>query len=153
MARVATLLIAVEFGLPVLHTSTLRFFETSLCSTACMRPELVCAECCDIHAAFVPLPASLVACRLRHPSCSVPAFPTHIVVVEPCRCVMFRSCPSSFSYFFVGCVCCLTCTFGAVITPRLLSMVSLSRHNLDHDDASLCMVQGEESAFNEPPEF
>ena len=60
MARVAPLLVAVEFGLQVLHASTLRFSETSLCSIACMRPELVCAECCDIHAVFVPLSASLV---------------------------------------------------------------------------------------------
>ena len=36
-----------------------------------MRRELVCAECCDIHAVFVPLSASLVACRLRHLSSSV----------------------------------------------------------------------------------
>ena len=55
----------------VLYTSTLRFSETSLCSTACMRPELVYAECCDIHAVFVPLSASLVACGLRHLSSSV----------------------------------------------------------------------------------
>ena len=58
----------------VLHTSTLRYSETSLCLIACMRPELVCAECCDIHAVFVPLSASLVACRLRHPSSSVNSF-------------------------------------------------------------------------------
>ena len=39
---------------------------------------------------------------------------------------MFPSCPSSFSYFFVGCVSGLTCTSGAAFTPRLLSMASLS---------------------------
>ena len=71
MARVVRLLVAVEFVLQVLHTCTLRFFETSLCSTVCMRPGLVCAECCDIHAVFVPLSASLVACRLRPLSSSV----------------------------------------------------------------------------------
>ena len=48
--------------------------ETLRCSIACMRPELVCAECCDIHAVFVPLSASLVACRLRHLSSSVNSF-------------------------------------------------------------------------------
>ena len=46
--------------------------ETSLCSIACMRPELVCAECCDIDAAFgatlsvtrcVPTAASLKFCE------------------------------------------------------------------------------------------
>ena len=71
MARVAPLLVAAEFGLQVLHTSMLRFFETSFCPIVCMRPELVCAECCDIHAVFVPLSASLVARRLRHLSSSV----------------------------------------------------------------------------------
>ena len=45
--------------------------KTSLCSTACMRPELVCAEYCDIHTVFVILSASLVACRLQHLSSSV----------------------------------------------------------------------------------
>ena len=67
-------LVAVGFGYQVLHTSTLRFSETSLCSIACMRPELVSAECCDIHAVFVPLSASLVACRLRDLSNSVNSF-------------------------------------------------------------------------------
>ena len=74
----------------VRHTSTLRYSETSLCSIACMRPWLVCAECCDIHA---------VLCRQRHLSSSVNSLPTHIAVVELCRCAMFPSCPSSFSYF------------------------------------------------------
>ena len=91
MARVATFLIVVEFGLPVLHTSTLRFFETSLCSTACMRPELVVLNAVRFMQFFVPLAASLKFCEQSYP---------HIVEVEPCRCVMLHSCPSSFSYFF-----------------------------------------------------
>ena len=68
-------------------------------------------------------------CRLRHPSSSVKKFYyPRIAVVELCRCVMYPSCPSSFffSYFFVSCVSCQTCTFGAAFTPRLLSMTSLS---------------------------
>ena len=72
--RVAPFLVAVEFGLQILHTSALRFSDTLLCSIACMRPELVCTECCDIHAVFVPLSATLVACRLRHLSSSVNSF-------------------------------------------------------------------------------
>ena len=143
MARVAPLLVAVEFGLQVLHTSTLRFFVTSLCSTLCMRPELVCAECCDIHAVFVPLSASHVACRLRHISSSVNSLPPRIAVVELCRCVMFPICPSSFLYFFVGCVSCLTCTSGAAFTPRLLSMVSLSLSSLAQDPLIDCSSNGE----------
>ena len=47
------------------------FWNLTLFDPACMRPELVCAECCDIHAVFVPLSASLVACRLLHLSSSV----------------------------------------------------------------------------------
>ena len=34
----------------VLHTSTLRYSETSLCLIPCLRPELIGAECRDVHA-------------------------------------------------------------------------------------------------------
>ena len=44
----------------VLYTSTLRYAETSFCLIPCLRPELVGAECCDIHA-FLCLP-QLLAC-------------------------------------------------------------------------------------------
>ena len=88
-----------EWGFQVLHTSSLRYSETSLRLIPCFRPELIGAECCDIHAVFEPLSASLVACRLWHLSSSVNSFTYAHRGVELCRCVMFPSCPSFFFFF------------------------------------------------------
>ena len=49
----------------VLHTSTLRYSETSLCLIPCLRLELVGAECCDIHAVLC-LPLLLDCVTQQH---------------------------------------------------------------------------------------